>query len=120
MVLECFDVGGQPIQFVDRAGQRRTCLGQQVGKCRGSVVERLDRLTDRIAMGCQLSDELMQTVDCRREVVAVLRERADRRVEVVDQLLNHLIVVSQLVGKRRRVREQGLQGTALALQHLQQ
>ena len=40
----------QPVQLVDRAGQRRPRLAEQVGQRRGSVVERGDGVADRIAV----------------------------------------------------------------------
>ena len=61
-----------------------------------------------------------ESVDRAGELVAVFGQRADHGVEVVDQLLHGLVVVGQRVGERRRLRQQRLQGSALALEDLHQ
>ena len=72
------------------------------------------RSSDRPVISCS------KLVDGAGELVAVFGQGGDDGVEVVDQLLDHVVVVGQRVGERRCLRQQRIQGVALALEDLHQ
>ena len=68
----------------------------------------------------QLGRQPLEFVQGTGEPLALLAERRQDRVEVVDQLLQRSVVVGQRVRKRRCPGQQRLQPIALALEDLEQ
>ena len=100
----------QPVQLVDRAGQRRPGLGQQIRDRRGPVVQRVDGGADRVAvLGDSPTDQLLESVDRAGELARRPCEtcrapcRGCRSAASID-----LVVVGQRVGERRRPGQQRL------------
>src|ERR1700677_1116632 len=117
-VLVLVQQRGQPIQLVDGARQRRAGSAEQIRDRGGSIVQGGDGGADGVAVLRQSADQPLEAVNSAGELGALLVDGAHHGVEVVDQLLHRLVVVGQRVGKRRRLRQQRLQGSALALENL--
>src|SRR5271156_1761280 len=59
---------GQPVELVDRAGERRARLSKEISDGGGAVVQRRDRFSNRIAVGRQPRNQLLESIDCGGEL----------------------------------------------------
>ncbi len=102
-VLVVVDVGGQPVQLGDGAGEGRAAPAPS-----RSASDAVPLSSDSMAVpiGSRSSESpwtsLLEPVDRTREVGAVFGQGVQHGSQVVDQLLDHLVVVGDRVGERRR------------------
>ncbi len=87
--------GGEPRQLVDGVVQRCPAAAEKISQRGGSVVERVDRGADGVAVLGQSLDQLIQPVDRAGELLTVLGQGVEHRAQIVDQLLDDLVAVGQ-------------------------
>ena len=85
---------------------RRDCLQQSRQIVRGRR-QRRDGARDRVAVLGQAGDQLLQLVDAGVELRALLVDRAQHGVEVVDHVADQLVAGGQALGERAGGRPAG-------------
>ena len=120
-VLVVVEQRGQPVELVDRAGQRRAAPGRAGPPATWSRC-RATRWPCRSGRGRADSPlTSCSSWSIAPENSSPSLDRVSSTVsQIVDQLLDDLVVVGQRVRERRRLREQRFQRAALALQDLDQ
>src|SRR6202040_2983187 len=83
----------QPIQLIYGARQWRPRSAEELGDRGGPGAQRVDGGTERIPVLGESADKPLKAIDSAGELVAVFGECGHHRVEVVDQLLDHLSVI---------------------------
>src|SRR5262245_61971603 len=85
----------QAVELVDGARQWGTSARQQVGDGGRAVAQRLDGSADRVAVGRQLGRQPFEPIQCDRKPFTFVVQGAKDGAEVVDDLLQCGVVVSQ-------------------------
>ncbi len=104
---------------LDHALQRPAGLLQHVGEVVLGRRQRRDRAGDRVAALSEPGHQLLQLVDAGVELSALLIDRAEHRVEVVDDVADELVSRSEVLGERAGGGQQIRQRTALTLQQFE-
>src|SRR5690606_2386991 len=117
-LLTVVEVAGELTERLDVLLQRLAALLEQTGGGLHRAAGRLDRPADRLPGGRQPRHELLQPHDQLVQLRRSLVDRGQHRVEVVDHLPDHLVLLGDRGGQRRGALQQALHRAALALQDL--
>src|SRR3954470_1504077 len=112
------DVGGELAQVGDVVDQRRADPLDQRRRLHREVRDLVERAEDRVAILVEVAHELLERRDQLVELLVAVGDMVEHLAEVVDESADDLVAVGQGVGHRGGVREEALEGAALALEDL--